>query len=84
MKICEGQASAVASMVRVDGMIGDVMSACAPGTVLCLMVTISALPVRKWFIFDDLQVGTSNGKHEGDSAAVARASSESVVMIRIQ
>ncbi len=45
MKICEGQASAVASMVRVDGMIGDVMSACAPGTVMCLMVMPLALQV---------------------------------------
>jgi hypothetical protein len=38
LKICEGQASAVASMIRVDGMIGEVLAACIPGTVLCLMV----------------------------------------------
>ncbi len=38
LKICDGQASAVTSMMRVDSMIGEVMAACTPGTVLCLMV----------------------------------------------
>ncbi len=38
LKICEGQASAVASMKRVDSMIGEVVAACVPGTVICLMV----------------------------------------------
>ncbi len=38
LKICDGQASAVASMVRVDSMIGEVMAVCTPGTVVCLMV----------------------------------------------
>ena len=40
MKVCEGQASAVASMARVDGMIGEVMAACTPGSVVCLMVKL--------------------------------------------
>ena len=38
LKICEGQASAAVSMARVDSMIGEVMAACTPGSVVCLMV----------------------------------------------
>ena len=38
LKICDGQASAAVSMARVDSMIGEVMAACTPGSVVCLMV----------------------------------------------
>jgi hypothetical protein len=62
LKICDGQASAVASMVRVDSMIGEVMAVCTPGTVVCLMVASFDLQSTVCFsvIFPRLAPATAN------------------------
>jgi hypothetical protein len=62
LKICDGQASAVASMVRVDSMIGEVMAVCTPGTVFCLMVASLDVQSTVWFsmIFSRLAPATAS------------------------